>query len=76
MNTNNTENTEEQNRKIDMIKHGSIFVWTGYFILLVFVEFYLEVHIYSTGVLSVIGIIIAIFSIVATFIIAEKFYKS
>lgn len=76
MNTNNTKNIEDQNRKIDIIKRGSIFVWIGYFFVLLFVEFYLDIHIYSAGVLSVIGVIIAVFSVVTTFIIADKFFQS
>lgn len=73
---NQAEDVEKQNKRIDKIKKASIFVWAGYFILVLVLEFYLNIHFFSPGVFSLLGFIVMILGMVATFKIGGEFFKS
>lgn len=73
---NQEEDVKKQNKRIDKIKKASIFVWAGYFILVLVLEFYLNIHFFSPGVFSLIGFIVMILGILVTFVVGDRLFKS
>lgn len=66
---------EKQKSRFDMIKKTSIFIWIGYFVLTVVLEYYINIQLYKSGVLSLLGFIVMLSGIVITHVAGDIFFK-
>ncbi len=66
---------EKQKSRFDMIKKTSIFIWFGYFVLTVVLEYYINIQLYKPGVLSLFGFIVMLSGIVITHVAGDIFFK-
>lgn len=69
------DENKKQNQRINTIKKTSFFIWIGYFILTVALEYYLNIHLHKPGILSVLGSIVMLLGIVITYVAGDILFK-